>query len=112
MLGMPRTLIRTTMPIIITATVSILVRSSIEMIHSLTLPSFLSQERFGGHAGYMVSSSAATKDLKMTSKMAAETAPKMTRLLVLSNKNTSLGSSYGALGLNELGSKLGLDERS
>jgi hypothetical protein len=49
--SIPRTLVRTTAPtgIIITATVSVLVCCSIEMIRSLTLPSFLLQERFGGH---------------------------------------------------------------
>ena len=54
----------------------------------------------------------ATKDLKTTSKMAAETAPKMTCLLVLSNKTQAWVSSYGALGIDELGSRLGHHERS
>jgi hypothetical protein len=53
MLGIPRTLVRTTTStgIVITDTVSVLVCCSVEMIPSLTLPSFLLQERFGGHAG-------------------------------------------------------------
>jgi hypothetical protein len=40
MLGISKTLVRTTTHIIITATVSTLFRCSIEMIRSLTLPSF------------------------------------------------------------------------
>jgi hypothetical protein len=58
MLGIPRTLLPPAPPIIIStvAAVSILVCYPIELIHSsLTLPSFLPsfllQERFGGHTG-------------------------------------------------------------